>query len=141
MGFAQRAVVLSAAALAALVTPAATGAALANVNEIQCSSSGFTGVIRLSYTPGPFGTLAQAKVTDVYYKLFPGDSSSDQNNVGYADNGVLPARTAYTAYGIRDNAFHVLSTTDYTRGSGTVTMNVTFDRFGTDPNCTASKYF
>lgn len=102
-----------------------------------CSNGSYNATGNIDYNPN-YGSYGREQVIALYYRLGPADSSSDWNNVDFVDYGTSPSRTASTGSGIRDNSFRLLSGTDYVRGDGTVRWHFEFDRWGTDPTCSAS---
>lgn len=125
----------------------AGGLAVSNASPAQaysiygrsCSNGSFYANGNIDYNPN-YGGYGREQVIALYYRLGPADSSSDFNNVYFYDYGVSPRRAVETGAGLRDNSYRLLSGTDYVRGNGSVTWSFTFDRWGSDPSCSASGY-
>lgn len=87
------------------------------------------------------------KVTTTSYRLAPADSSSDRNNVEHKlFGGTAWAGLDSTSSAKRDNVSHALFVENQSRpetmfakknGTAYVTSKMIFDKFGSDPRCTA----
>lgn len=107
--------------------------------DISCANGSYSALIRVYYTPNT-PQYAQALVTQVNYALYPANGSA-KNNVGYSDGGTAPSRSASTGSALRDGSLHALTTGDYYRSGGSISMSADFDRsFQTDPHCSNSRY-